>query len=136
MNYWLLKTEPNTYSYSDLVRDRRTNWDGVRNYQARNNLRKMKKGDIALIYHSGDERAVVGVAKISKEAYPDPDLDGGDWTQVDLVPLQGFKKTVLLQEIKAQKQLSDLPLIKQSRLSVMPITENHYKQILKLAGAK
>lgn len=134
MAYWLLKTEPETYSFSQLLKDKKTNWNNVRNYQARNNLRKMAKGDIALIYHSGDEKAVVGVARIVKEAYPDIDPDGGDWAQVDLQPLQTLSRPITLSEIKTTKPLADMLLIKQSRLSVMPITENHYTTILKLGG--
>jgi predicted RNA-binding protein with PUA-like domain len=132
--YWLLKTEPGTYSYSDLERDRRTNWNGVRNFQARNHLRKMARGDVALIYHSGDDKAVVGVAEVIKEAYADPDKDGGDWVQVDLKPLRALKARVELARIKTTPALKELPLIRQSRLSVMPITSAHYKTLLKLGG--
>ena len=134
MNYWLCKSEPETYSFEQLTKDKSTNWDHVRNYQARNNLRKMKKGDGVLIYHSGDDKAVVGTAKVVREAYPDIDKDGGDWSQVDLQAIKAFKKTIPLATIKANKQLVDLPLIKQSRLSVMPITDEHYKILTTLGG--
>lgn len=133
--YWLLKTEPQTYNFAQLERDGQTNWNGVRNFQARNFLRKMVKGDVALIYHSGDDKAVVGVAKVVTEAYPDKDPDNtGDWVQVDLKPVKALSKSVPLATIKATKALADLPLIKQSRLSVMPITEQHYETILKIGG--
>lgn len=132
--YWLLKTEPETYSFAQLEKDGQTNWNGVRNFQARNFLRKMARGDVALIYHSGDDKAVVGVAKVSAEAYPDKDDDGGDWVQVDIKPVKALKKAVPLATIKTTKALADMPLIKQSRLSVMPITEQHYETILKISG--
>lgn len=133
-SYWLLKTEPETYSFSQLLKDKRTNWNDVRNYQARNNLRKMAKGDIALIYHSGDEKAVVGVAKVVRDGYPDIGEDGGDWTQVDIEAMKKLGKPVTLSTIKSTKDLADLPLIKQSRLSVMPITKDHYELILHLGS--
>lgn len=129
-SYWLMKTEPRTYSFEDLLRDKKTRWDGVRNFQARNHLRNMKKGDIALIYHSGDVKAVVGVARIASEAYTEPTSDAGDWSQVDLEPLRALPQPVELQAIKLAKNLKDLPLIKQSRLSVMPINADHYEWIV------
>lgn len=132
--YWLLKTEPETYSFERLLKEKRTNWNGVRNFQARNNLRKMAKGDAALIYHSGDDKAVVGIAKVVREAYTDPDPEGGDWTQVDVEAVEPLPRPVKLAEIKGAKSLAELPLIKQSRLSVMPITEAHFKAILKLSN--
>jgi predicted RNA-binding protein with PUA-like domain len=131
--YWLCKTEPETYSFAQLVKDKRTNWNEVRNYQARNNLRKMAQGDIVLIYHSGDDKAVVGSAKVVRDAYPDIDADDGrEWTQVDLVPINALKQPVSLAKIKSTKALADLPLIKQSRLSVMPITKEHYNLLIEL----
>jgi len=133
-SYWLFKSEPETYSFADLVKDKKTSWNGVRNFQARNNLRIAAVGDLALIYHSGDDKAVVGIAEIVRTAYPDPDEDGGDWSQVDIKPVKAFKKPVTLAEIKATKSLADMPLIKQSRLSCMPITAAHYQQLLKLGG--
>lgn len=139
MQYWLAKTEPETYSIQMLYNDGKTNWNGVRNFQARNNLRKMSVGDLVLIYHSGDERAVVGIAKVVKAAYPDqsdPDDAGGDWSQVDIGYVDRLNAPVTLAKIKADDKLADMPLIRQSRLSVMPVTPQHYKEILKLAGQK
>lgn len=134
-SFWLLKTEPGTYSFSQLMKDGKTNWNGVRNFQARNHLKAIRKGDIALIYHSGDDKSVVGVARVVREAYPDPDPSkNGDWVQVDLEPVEELGQPVALSQLKSTRELKDLPLIKQSRLSVMPITGDHYKRILKLGG--
>jgi predicted RNA-binding protein with PUA-like domain len=134
-SYWLLKSEPETYSYSDLVRDKKTNWNGVRNFQARNNLRKAAVGDLALIYHSGDDKAVVGVAEVVREAYAEIDQDdGSEWAQIDLRPVKALKTPVTLAQIKTTKALADIPLIKQSRLSCMQITAAHYQTITKLGG--
>jgi len=134
-NHWLLKTEPSTYSYADLERDGKTNWNGVRNYQARNHLAQISQGDIALIYHSGDDKAVVGIAECTKAAYPDPDpKKPGEWVQIGLKPVQALKRIVSLKEIKSTASLKTLPLIKQSRLSVMPITAEHFQTILKQGG--
>jgi predicted RNA-binding protein with PUA-like domain len=136
-SFWLLKTEPSTYSFAQLLEDGKTNWSGVRNFQARNNLRELRKGDVALIYHSGDDKAVVGVARCVREAYPDPDpKKKGDWVQVDLVPVEELGRPVTLSEIRQTRELKDLPLIRHTRLSVMPISSDHYKRILKLGGAK
>ena len=133
--HWLLKTEPSTYSLADLRRDERTNWDGIRNYQARNFLRLIKKDDLALIYHSGDERSVVGIARVIKEAYPDPDSrKKGDWVQVDLEFMKAFDSPVPLAEIKTRTALRSLLLVKQSRLSVIPVTAAHYQTILKMGA--
>ncbi len=133
--HWLLKTEPSTYSLADLRRDERTNWDGIRNYQARNFLRLIKKDDLALIYHSGDERSVVGIARVIKEAYPDPDSrKKGDWVQVDLEFMKAFNSPVPLAEIKTRTALQSLLLVKQSRLSVIPVTAAHYQTILKMGA--
>lgn len=126
MNYWLLKTEPETYSFATLLKDKKTNWNGVRNYQARNNLKKISKNDIALIYHSGKDKAVVGIAQVVREAYADLDDEGGDWVQIDLKPVEELARPVSLKNIKSNKLLGDLPLIKQSRLSVMPISKAHF----------
>ncbi len=139
--YWLFKSEPETYSFAQLLKDKKTNWDHVRNFQARNFLRQAAKGDLALIYYSGDEKAVVGVAEVVREAYPDPDPEQkGDWVQIDLKPVEPLASPVTLKEIKATAALATLPLIKQSRLSCMPITASHYETLLKLgkrkAGAK
>jgi predicted RNA-binding protein with PUA-like domain len=133
-SYWLLKTEPGTYSFAQLQKDGKTNWNGVRNFQARNSMKEMQKGDTALIYHSGDERAVVGIAKITRDAYEDLDpKKPGEWFQVDLAPLKPLKRSISLTEIKATPALASLPLIKQSRLSVMPISEAHFNKILKMS---
>lgn len=132
--YWLLKTEPDTYSFDQLVKDKKTNWCDVRNYQARNYLRQAKKGDIAAIYHSGDDKSVVGFAEVVKEAYPDIDPEGGDWVQIDLKPAGALKKAVPLSEIKSDSVLKDMPLVKQSRLSCMPITKAHFERLKKLGG--
>jgi len=136
MNHWLLKTEPSTYSFAQLLKDGMTNWNGVRNFQARNNLRQFAVGDICLIYHSGDDKAVVGIAKVSKAGYPDPDpKKKGDWVQVDLKPVQALSP-VALTTLKSTPALKELPLIRHTRLSVMPVTEDHYETILKIGGAK
>lgn len=132
--YWLLKTEPGTYSFEQLLKDGKTNWNDVRNYQARNYLRTISKGDLALIYHSGDDKSVVGVAEVIKEAYPDEDPAGGDWVQIDLRPKKPLKTKVSLSQIKSNPNLKTLPLIKQSRLSVMPITAEHFETLLGLGG--
>ncbi len=116
MNYWLMKTEPSTFSWDDLVRDKKTGWDGVRNFQARNNLKAMKKGDLAFIYHSMDDKAVVGIAKITKENYPDP--KDKDWVAVEISPEKKLKRPVTLAEVKADKRFADMVLVKSSGLGV------------------
>jgi predicted RNA-binding protein with PUA-like domain len=131
MNHWLVKTEPGTYSWDDLVRDKKTVWDGVRNFQARNNLKAMKKGDLVLIYHSGDDKAVVGVGKILTEAYPDPKDNA--WVAVDIGVGKKLKKSVTLKEIKASKKLANMVLVKSSRLSVQPVRENEFDAVLELS---
>lgn len=137
MNYWLFKSEPGTYSFDQLIQDRKTNWNGVRNFQARNFLQKVAPGDLALIYHSGDDKAVVGVAKVSKGPYPDLDpKKPGDWVQIDLVPEQKLASPVTLKTLKATPALKDMLLIKQSRLSCMPISAKHFEQILKMGSQK
>jgi len=135
MQYWLLKSEPFKYSYDDLVRDKRTYWDGVRNYQARHNLRAMKKGDKALYYHSNEGKEVIGVVTIVKEAYPDPTAKEGDWSVVDVAPDKKLKRTVTLAEIKQTASLQEMALIKQSRLSVMPVTAKDFKEIIKIGNS-
>ena len=120
MQHWLVKQEPEKYPWSQFVRDQGTYWDGVRNYQARNNLRAMKKGDYVFYYHSVSEKAVVGVAKVTREAYPDPTAKEGDWSVVDLKPVKVMVEPVTLEQIKAEAKLSEIALIKQSRLSVKP----------------
>ena len=137
MAYWLLKTEPETYSFAQLLKDKKTNWDHVRNYQARNFLRTAARGDVALIYHSGDDKSVVGIAEVVREAYPDPDPEkAGDWVQIDVKALEAFPRAVPLKEIKSTPVLATLPLIKQSQLSCMPITQQHFETLVKLGQAK
>ncbi len=133
MNYWLIKTEPGTYSWEDLKKDKRTFWDGVRNYTARNNLKAMKKGDLALYYHSVNEKAVVGVAKIVKEHYQDPTTDDDRWVAVDVVPEKELKKPVTLADVKADGRLENMILVRQSRLSVQPVKVEEFDIILGLS---
>jgi predicted RNA-binding protein with PUA-like domain len=132
MQYWLVKQEPGDYSWFDLEKDGRTAWTGVRNFQARINLRAMKKGDLAFFYHSGEEKQVVGIAKVLKEAYPDATATEGDWVAVDVGPVKALKKPVTLAGIKAQKQLQEMKVVRQSRLSVSPVTRSQFEQILRL----
>jgi len=134
--YWLIKQEPSTFSWDDFVADGQAQWDGVRNYQARNNLRAMKKGDLALFYHSVTGKEVVGIAKVVKEAYPDPTAKEGDWSCVDFKPVKPMKKPVPLAVIKEEKKLENLPLIRHSRLSVMPVAKAEFETLLKLGGTK
>lgn len=134
MNYWLVKSEPEAYSWDTFVKDKRTAWTGVRNFQARNNLRAMKRGDLALFYHSVSDKQIVGVARVDKEAYADATAKEGDWSCVDLVPAQPLVKPVTLEQIKADKSLADLPLLKQSRLSVTPVTAAQFRRLLTLGG--
>ncbi len=132
-NTWLFKSEPETYSFETLTKDKKTAWNGVRNFQARNFLRECKKEDFALIYHSGKEKSVVGVTKIIKEAYPEPDpKKPGDWVQIDLAYALRLKKPVSLSLMKTTPALKSLMLIKQSRLSCMPVSEKEFKTILEL----
>jgi predicted RNA-binding protein with PUA-like domain len=136
MQYWLVKQEPEAYSWTQFVTDGRTAWTGVRNFQARNNLKAMKKGDLVFYYHSVVEKQVVGVAKVAKEAYPDPTAEEGDWVCVDLVPIKPLQSPVTLETVKSDKQLKGIPLIKNSRLSVQPLTEAQFQHILKLGKTK
>lgn len=134
---WLLKTEPETYSFERLLKEKKTHWNGVRNFQARNFLRTAQVGDLVLIYHSGDDKAVVGTAHVVKAAYPDPDPETpGDWVQIDIAADKTLPAPVSLQTLKATAALKELKLIKQSRLSVSPVTPAQYKTILKLGGQK
>lgn len=134
MNYWLVKTEPETYSWDNLVSDQKTTWDGVRNFQARTNLKSMKKGDTVFIYHTGDEKSVIGIAKILKEAYPDP--KDKDWAVVDMAPVKKLKKPVALNVIKATKKLSNMVLVRASRLSVQAVKEDEFTAIIELSESK
>jgi predicted RNA-binding protein with PUA-like domain len=133
-NYWLVKQEPDDYSWDDFVRDRGTSWTGVRNYTARNNLRKMAKDDEVLFYHSGEQKAVVGIAKVKRVAYPDSTASEGDWSAVDLAPVRLLSNPVTLAEIKSTQSLQNLPLIRQSRLSVVPVGQAEFKKIVEMAG--
>src|SRR5512132_1380666 len=121
MNYWLVKSEPEAYSWEMFVKEKRAAWTGVRNFQARNNLRAMKRGDLVLFYHSVSEKQVVGIARVGKEAYTDPTAKEGDWSCVDLVPVKALTKPVTLDQIKTDKVLGEMKLLKQSRLSVTPV---------------
>ena len=132
MQYWLVKSEPEAYSWADLVKDGKTAWTGVRNFQARNNLALMKVGDPVLFYHSVSEKAVVGLAKVAREAYPDPTIADARWQAVDLVPSRDFKEPVTLDQIKKDQRLEKLALLRQSRLSVLPLKPEEYDIILGL----
>jgi len=134
MNYWLVKSEPGTFSWDDLVRDKKTVWDGVRNFQARNNLKNMKKGDLAFFYHSGEDKAIVGIGKIIKEEYPEP--KDNSWVAVDIAPDKKLKKPVTLAQIKADKRLGNMVLVKASRLSVQPVKAEEFDLILALSETK
>lgn len=133
MNYWLLKTEPEVYSWERLEQDKTTRWEGVRNYQARNNLRLMQPGDLAFIYHSGDEKMVAGVAKVTSAAYDDPTSSEGNWSVVDVEAVKPLTRPVSLEEIKNTYLLNVMPLATQGRLSVQPVTEQQWQLILKIA---
>jgi predicted RNA-binding protein with PUA-like domain len=133
-NFWLVKSEPSSYSWSDFKRDGGTSWTGVRNYTARNNLRKMRKGDEVLFYHSGEEKAVVGIARVKRTAYADKTATEGDWSTVDLVPIKSLPRPVTLGEIKRAPRLKKIQLVRQSRLSVMPLAGPEFDTILKMGG--
>jgi predicted RNA-binding protein with PUA-like domain len=133
-HYWLVKSEPFKYSWEKFNKDGRTFWDGVRNYQARNNLREMKEGDLVLFYHSNEGKNVVGVAKVVKEAYQDPTTDDKNWVVVDLVPVQSLDKPVTLEQIKAEESLKDISLVRQGRLSVMPLKATEFDKILEMGS--
>jgi len=134
MNYWLVKSEPAAYAWATFVKDGRAAWTGVRNFQARNHLRAMKIGDLVCFYHSVTDKQVVGLAKVAKEYYPDATASEGDWYCVDLVPVKALPKPVSLAAIKSDKLLKEMPLVKQSRLSVTPLTEVQFRHLLQLGG--
>ena len=136
MAYWLLKSEPSAYSWDQLVKDKRTNWSGVRNFQAAANLKAMKKGDRAFFYHSGEGKDIVGVAEIVKEAYPDTTDKSGRFVMVDLIPIEPVKTPVSLAAIKATPALKSMPLVRLSRLSVSPVSAEEWRTIAKMAGIK
>ena len=136
MQYWLVKSEPDTFSFQQLLSDGSTRWDGVRNYQARNNLRAMKAGDLCLFYHSNIGLEVVGIAKVAKEHYPDPTAEKGDWSAVDLVPVKPFARPVPLAEIKNHTALQQLLLVRNGRLSVMPVSFDEFSVLLQLGSTQ
>jgi predicted RNA-binding protein with PUA-like domain len=136
MNYWLVKSEPEAYSWAQLLQDGRTAWTGVRNFTARNNLRKMKTGDLVFFYHSGDGKSVVGLARVKKEFYPDPTAKEGDWACVDLAHEKSLAKPVTLAQIKADKILNEMVMAKQSRLSVSPVTKMQFEKLLNLGETR
>jgi predicted RNA-binding protein with PUA-like domain len=134
MNYWLVKSEPFKYSWAKFNEDKRTFWDGVRNYQARNNLKGMKEGDLVLFYHSNEGMCVVGIAKVVREFYQDPTTDDTNWVVVDLAPVETLKNPVTLSQIKGDEYLKDISLVRQGRLSVMPLKAAEFDRILELGS--
>ena len=132
ISFWLVKQEPSKYSWETFLQDGETYWDGVRNYQARNNLQSMKKGDLVFFYHSVTGKEIKGIAKVTREAYPDPTTDDSRWVVVDLIPLKAFAYPVNLEEIKSHKDLQEIALVRQSRLSVMPVTKKESQVLLKM----
>ena len=136
MNYWLMKSEPFKYSWDQLVEDKKTFWDGVRNYAARNNLQAMEKGDQVLFYHSNEGLAVVGIAEVVKTAYQDPTTDDDRWVAVDIKPVKAMPIPVTLKDIKAEPKLADMDLVRLSRLSVGSVKPDEYKLVLKMGGIK
>lgn len=134
MNHWLVKSEPDAYSWAQMTKDKRTHWSGVRNYQAAAHLKAMKKGDLAFFYHSNEGKEIVGIVEIVKEAYPDPSDEKGRFVMVDVAHKEALSKPVTLAALKTRKDMQDLALIRQSRLSVMPVSAAHWKTILSLSG--
>ena len=133
-NFWLVKQEPSTYSWTNFVADGKTSWTGVRNYTARNNLRAMRKGDAVFFYHSVIDKAVIGIAKVTREAYPDPTATEGDWSAVDLAPEKELPRPVTLDEIKGNPRLKEIALLRLSRLSVQPLSGAEFQEIVRMAG--
>lgn len=129
MNYWLIKSEPTVYPFSQLVKDKKTTWDGVRNFEARNNLRAMKTGDLALFYHSNEGKAVVGIAKVAREAYQDPTTEE-DWSVVDFAPVKPLTEPVTLDVMRTLPKLSHMVVLKKGRLSVSPVTKAEFGAVL------
>ena len=136
MKYWLVKSEPFKYSCDNMVKDGTTYWDGVRNYQARNNLKKMKKKDLVLFYHSNEGREIVGITEVVKEFYQDPTTEDTNWVVVDLKAKKELKRKVTLKEIKNDRILSGMSLVKQSRLSVMEVDKKHFDEIIRMSNEK
>jgi predicted RNA-binding protein with PUA-like domain len=133
MKHWMVKQEPSAYPWEQFVRDGGTAWTGVRNFQARNNLRAMRRGDAVLYYHSVEGKCVAGVAEVAREAYPDPTAEEGDWSCVDLKPVEALRRPVGLDEIKAEPALAEIALLRQSRLSVMPLANGEFDAVLRLS---
>jgi predicted RNA-binding protein with PUA-like domain len=136
MAHWLIKSEPFKYSWEQFEKDKQTFWDGVRNYAARNNLRAMKKGDLAFFYHSNEGLEIVGIAKVVKEAYQDPTTEEEAWSVVDFAPHKKLRNPVSLAAIKAKKELAEMALVKLGRLSVQPVTDKEWKIVMEMAGEK
>ncbi len=136
MQFWLVKQEPSKYSWDQFVEDKETYWDGVRNYQERNNLQAMKKGDRVLFYHSVVGKEIKGIARVTRESYPDPTADDPAWVVVDLKPVKPMKVPVTLEQVKSHAKLREIALIKQSRLSVMPLTPAEFKIILEMGKTR
>lgn len=136
MAYWLAKSEPTTYSWDDLVKEKQTCWSGIRNYAARIHMRNMKKGDEVFFYHSNEGVEIVGIAKVIKEAYPDPTTDDDRWVAVDIKPVKKLKKSVSLDAIKKEKRLKEMALVRISRLSLQPVTDEEWEIVMKMAGEK
>ena len=136
MAYWLAKSEPSTYSWDDLVKEKQTCWSGIRNYAARIHMRNMKKGDEVFFYHSNEGVEIVGIAKVIKEAYPDPTTDDDRWVAVDLKPVRKLKNPVSLESIKKEKSLKEMALVRISRLSLQPVSDDEWEIVMKMAGEK
>ena len=136
MNYWLVKSEPDAYSWANLVKDKRTAWTGVRNFAARLNLRAMKKGDHVFFYHSVSEKQIVGIARVEKTAYPDSTATEGDWSAVDIVPVKPLKAPITLETIKSDKTLKTMLLVRQTRLSVSSVTPEQYERIIEFSAGR
>ncbi len=134
MNYWLMKSEPSVYSWTNLEQDKKATWDGVRNFQARNNLKAMKKDDLAFLYHSNEDKAIIGIVKIVKENYPDP--KDKNWIVVDIAPVEKLKSSISLAQIKADKRLGEMVLVRSSRLSVQPVRKEEFDMIIKMSTGK
>lgn len=136
LSYWLVKSEPESYSWADLVKESGTVWSGIRNFQARNNLRAMKRGDLVLFYHSVSEKQVVGIAKVDREHFPDPTAQDGDWSAVELKPLKALKAPVTLDRIKRDSVLKEMLLVRHTRLSTMPVSTEQAARLLELGGTR
>ena len=134
--YWLMKSEPLKYSFAQLLRDGQTMWDGVRNFEARNNMRAMKAGDLVLFYHSNEGKAVAGIARVKREAYPDPTAEGEDWSVVDIEPVLPLKAQVTLEAIRSEPTLAEISLLKRSRLSVVPVSKEHFDRVVKMGKTR